>query len=331
LHLGANQVTAQVLMGQRGVAPGESAFAILRCEAPIVAEYGQPFVLRQPSPARTIGGGAIILPALRTADRQGRCLAAAADLASNDAHRRLAAYLDLHGETRFDASSESRLGLSLTKFEAAIAALESRGEVVSIAGSPPIVVGARRFQQLQELFVRRVHTELERRRPASLVLLSVILSAMKRHASPAVLESLLHKLVAKREIVWRGERVGLPSGAELSNRQRGMLAAFVADVSGAGPAPPTLREFAERGMLVRLTPQLAMDRVALESLRQRLARHFDESPTAKVGEIREQWGITRKHAVPIFEFFDQVQITSRAGDIRSAGPRVSIPLGEAVT
>jgi selenocysteine-specific elongation factor len=241
------------------------------------------------------------------------------------------------------------LGLSLTKFEATIAALESRGEVVSIAGSPPIVVGARRFQQLQELFVHRVHTELERRRPASLVLLSVILSAMKRHASPAVLESLLHKLVAKREIVWRGERVGLPSGAELSNRQRGMLAAFVADVSGAGPAPPTLREFAERhgylladveavvqvavdeGMLVRLTPQLAMDRVALESLRQRLARHFDESPTAKVGEIREQWGITRKHAVPIFEFFDQVQITSRAGDIRSAGPRVSIPLGEAVT
>ena len=68
VHLGANQATAQVLMGQRAVAPGEQAFAILRCETPIVAEYGQPFVLRQLSPARTIGGGTIIGPALR-ADR----------------------------------------------------------------------------------------------------------------------------------------------------------------------------------------------------------------------------------------------------------------------
>ena len=39
----------------------------------------------------------------------------------------------------------------------------------------------------------------------------------------------------------------------------------------------------------------------------------------KVGELREQWGITRKHAVPIFEFFDKCQITSRAGDLRSPG------------
>src|SRR5262245_21377802 len=54
VHLGANQATVQVLMSQRAVAPGESAFAILRCETPIVAEYGQPFVLRQLSPACTI-------------------------------------------------------------------------------------------------------------------------------------------------------------------------------------------------------------------------------------------------------------------------------------
>jgi selenocysteine-specific elongation factor len=87
----------------------------------------------------------------------------------------------------------------------------------------------------------------------------------------------------------------------------------------------------DEGQLIRLTPQLTMDRMALESLRQRLAKHFETSPTAKVGEIREQWGITRKHAVPIFEFFDQCQITLREGDIRSAGPRVGVPVDEAIT
>ncbi len=120
-------------------------------------------------------------------------------------------------------------------------------------------------------------------------------------------------------------------------------------MSAAGPTPPTLKEFAEQhghtlkdlepivqvavdeGQFVRLSPQIIMDRRALESLRQRLVDHFSKSPTAKVGEIREQWGITRKHAVPIFEFFDECQITSREGDLRSAGPRISIPVDEAIT
>jgi hypothetical protein len=48
-----------------------------------------------------------------------------------------------------------------------------------------------------------------------------------------------------------------------------------------------------------------------------------------VGELREQWKITRKHAVPIFEYFDECKITVRAGDLRSAGPRLSVPIGEA--
>ena len=52
---------------------------------------------------------------------------------------------------------------------------------------------------------------------------------------------------------------------------------------------------------------------------------FSSIRPPKISEIREQWGITRKHAVPIFEFFDQCQITVRAGDLRSAGPRISLP------
>ncbi len=197
VHLGANQATAQVLMSQRTVAPGESAFAILRCETPIVAEYGQPFVLRQLSPARTIGGGTIIGPALRAADRQNRCLAVAAGLASADAHERLAAYIDLRREATFDETAESWVGLNRSQCETVVGELEKRGEVVRIPGTPPTFVTAQRFQQLKERLIARCQTELERRRPASLVPLSVILSAMKRHASPAVLDALLVAMCRK--------------------------------------------------------------------------------------------------------------------------------------
>jgi selenocysteine-specific elongation factor len=346
VHLGANQATAQVLMQERAIGPGGIAFGILRCDSPIVAEYGQPFVLRQLSPARTIGGGTIVSPALRPTDRQNRCLAAAEALAGDDLHARLAAYVDLRREATFDEASESWVGLPPGECQRVLQELERRGEIVRIPAAQSRFVSKQRFCKLKARMLREVQAELERRRPASLVLLSVVMSGMSRHASEPVLDAMLADMVARREIVLRGERVGLPSGAELSNRQRGLLVTLVEEVTGAGATPPTLKEFAERhgqserdleplvqvavdeGLLIRLTPQIVINREALEALRQRLAAHFNKSPTAKVGEMREQWGITRKHAVPIFEFFDQCQITSRSGDIRSAGPRVAVPVGE---
>jgi hypothetical protein len=94
---------------------------------------------------------------------------------------------------------------------------------------------------------------------------------------------------------------------------------------------PLVQVAVDDGHLVRLSPQMALDREAFESLRQSLAEHFRRHPTAKVGELREQWGITRKHAVPIFEYFDECKVTVRAGDLRSPGPRLSLPIGEANT
>jgi hypothetical protein len=172
----------------------------------------------------------------------------------------------------------------------------------------------------------------------------VILSAMKRFASPAVLDALLDHMTKSKELVVSGGRVGLTTGAELTNKQRAMLKTLVAEVAAAGATPPTLKEFGEKhavspkdleplvqvavdeGELIRVSPQLVMGREALETLRKSLASHFEKVATAKVGELREQWKITRKHAVPIFEFFDQRQITVRAGDDRSAGPRIGVPV-----
>ena len=347
VHLGAGQVTAQVLLEGREVAPGQSAFGMLRCATSIVAEYGQPFVLRQLSPAATIGGGTIIGPALRPTDRLKRCLAAASGLTSLDPAARLAAFIELRREATFDENSESCIGLTLAQCESVAEGLVALREVVRAAGPQACFVTALRFRQLKQKLVRCCQAELERRKPASHVPLSVILAAMSHHASPGILEALLSDMEASREIIRRGDRVGLPSGATLSQRQRQMLGLMLTEFTAAGPAPPTLKELAERhsyavreleplvqvgvdeGQLVRLSPQMAIDREALESLRQRLAVHFQRNPTAKVGEIREQWGITRKHAVPIFEFFDERKITLRAGDLRSAGPLLSCPIGEA--
>lgn len=349
LHLGANQTTAQVLMDEHEVAPGHTAFAILRCKTPIVAQFGQPLVLRKLSPPTTIGGGTFLAPRLSAADKLKHCLAVASDLASPDPATRLAAYVELRHEAELGPLSATELGLDAMTCEKIAGQLIARGKLIRTVGSPPLFATAKRFEQLKHKLIRRIETELERRKPASQVPLSVILAAMNRVASTPVLEALIEDLAAGRQIVRRGDRIGLPSGAALSQRQRQFLSTLLAEFFTAGAAPPTLKELSEKhgqslrdleplvqvgiddGRLVRLSPQMAIDRDALDLLRQRLAGHFERHPTAKVGEIREQWGITRKHAVPIFEYFDECRVTTRAGDLRSAGPRLLSPIGEEVS
>jgi hypothetical protein len=159
--------------------------------------------------------------------------------------------------------------------------LVERKEVLHSAGPQPCYVSAQRFRQLKQKMIRRSQQELERRRPAMQMPLAVILSAMSHYCSEGVLEALLADLIASRELVRRGDRVGLPSGAELSHRQRQLLGNLLLQFASAGRTPPTLKELAEQhnvslrdleplvqvavdeGQLVRLSPQMVIDRDAI--------------------------------------------------------------------
>ncbi|MCA9070576.1 MAG: selenocysteine-specific translation elongation factor, partial [Planctomycetaceae bacterium] len=346
LHLGANQVTAQVQMEEREVSPGQTAFAVLRCRSPIVAEYGQPFVLRQLSPVRSMGGGKIISPALRSIDRFQRCLSAAPQLATDNPATRLKAHVELRGEVDLESASEFWIGLDSSQCEAATQSLVDQKTLVRTSGPKPILITATKFEELQQRLLRSCQLELERCRPASHVPLSVLLSRMSRHASPPILDAVLESLTASGELSRRGDQVGLPTGPKLTNRQRSLLEAVLGEIHSAGATPPTLKQLAQQhdseleelelliqgavdqGDLVRVSPEFVINRDDLDALRQTLADHFQQHPTQTVSEIREQWQMTRKHAVPILEFFDQREVTTRSGNSRSAGPRIGLPVNE---
>src|SRR5438874_8799464 len=76
VHLGAAEVLARVrIMNIRGEVPqGETAFAQLRFESPVVALHGERFIVRSYSPAETIAGGMVLDP--QAAKHRGKDLAA---------------------------------------------------------------------------------------------------------------------------------------------------------------------------------------------------------------------------------------------------------------
>lgn len=340
LHLAAQQTTAQILMNQREIAPGKSGYAVVRCAQPIVAEYGQPFVVRQLSPMRTVGGGTVLAPALRPADRLTRCLAAAPGLADSDPVMRTAAYVELRREADFDLACQARIGLNETQFASACRQLIQQKQIIEVPAERPFFVSTQRFQRLKRRMMERCKVELAERSPARQLPESVVLSAMSREASAPVLNAVLAELVSTDELFQRGDQIGPSIAGKLSHRQQKLLDYLIDACMQGGWTPPRIKDIATEagcsqqdleplveaavidGRLIRLSPDFAIAPAALNELIRSLAEFLQSCQSFTISEIREHWNMTRKHAVPFFEYFDQQQITVRDGDLRRTGPRM---------
>jgi selenocysteine-specific elongation factor len=61
-------------------------------------------------------------------------------------------------------------------------------------------------------------------------------------------------------------------------------------------------------------------REALEQVASALQALFATRGEVAVGDFKDALGITRKHAIPLLEFFDSNGVTVRKGNARMAGP-----------
>ena len=69
LHLGTGETAARLVLKNRTVEPGETGFAELRVAEPVVAAWGQRFILRRQSPPLTVAGGIVLDPAIEVRAR----------------------------------------------------------------------------------------------------------------------------------------------------------------------------------------------------------------------------------------------------------------------
>ncbi|MGE0732957.1 MAG: selenocysteine-specific translation elongation factor [Acidimicrobiia bacterium] len=103
------------------------------------------------------------------------------------------------------------------------------------------------------------------------------------------------------------------------------------DAEPFAPPPPDgvdrteLRELARRGHIVAQDGIYFSERAVLEAGRV-VARLLVERPEGvTVAEVRDAWGCSRKHALPLLALLDGRGMTRRRGDLRIGGPRLPQP------
>jgi selenocysteine-specific elongation factor len=83
-----------------------------------------------------------------------------------------------------------------------------------------------------------------------------------------------------------------------------------------GPSKEAMQVLVDEGALIRLKEDLIYHKDAVAGARSRLENYLGDHDNISASEFRDLLGITRKHAIPLLEYFDTARITLRIGDKR---------------
>ena len=343
LHVGTAQVPCAVALvdGRPEVAPGDTGVAQLRLAAPVAALPGQRFILRGfrtiEGRGKTLGGGRVlaILPRKR---RRGRPENAEQlrILAGGDADARLLVVLDMAGPAGLSADALlGRTALSPRAVQAGLERLGARGQALLFDRDRRAWVAASVARELQARILEALATFHAAHPLAAGAGREELRGRLPPVTDPRLFARLLAQLQEKTEIAVDGDMVRLRGHAAASGGQGGALKDRVAAILKEGAlAPPrvvelpllaaasvpdvtaVLKLLAAEGIAVRVSPEIWFDGAAVAGLRERLVTHLRARKEISTPEFKELVGATRKHVIPLAEYFDREKVTLRVGEKR---------------
>jgi selenocysteine-specific elongation factor len=304
---------------------GDSAFAQVRLEAPIVAAAGDRFVIRRYSPATTIGGGTILDPHLGKLSR-GTRPEILETLASGTLPQRV----------ELTAKLQGLRGVSMEELQARTG-IRIETLTKDLKNVPNVARTGTTFLHDDVLadFRRKSMELLDAYFKANKMAVNVPKGEFVQKLIPAgaPVNFLLNDLAKERIAVVQGDALDIPGRSKTLGGTEGELArAIEAKFAEAGLHTPATSEIIKaipqkpkviegmiaflikQGILVRLADGVYLHRDTVEAARKKLAEK--KGQTIDVGQFKDLFGISRKVAIPLLEFFDQDGATKRMGDSR---------------
>jgi selenocysteine-specific elongation factor len=337
-HHGTSEVLARVaLLGVDSLAPGESANAQLRLEAPVFCLHNDLFIIRQFSPTITIGGGKVLNShpvKHKITDRNAVFALRALDKAPLEEK-----ILGLIAAAKSRAMSleqlNSLVGFAEPKLMELCSGLASSQKLTLIPGASPILVLPETVERLkQEVMSRtaRFHRENPLQRGISR---EELRNRLFSDLPADFFRFCLDALVKERKVSLQEDTVSL-FGREIQlDAQSQHVRQLIEEVfQRAGYQPPAISDLSsavaadpeevrkiyfwmvKEKILVKISDDLAYHRETLEEIKSKIHETYARGSTFGVAEFKDMFDLTRKHAIPLLEFLDRERFTRRQGNER---------------
>lgn len=327
VHHGAREVLGRaILLEGEVLRAGESALVQLRLESPIVADLGDRIVVRTYSPARVAGGG-LVIDAHAEAHRRSDA-AAIERLRVREHGDPLAVLATTLERAGVDGIEES--GHNST----AVAELVNRNIAAVVAGRVFHVDILRslaaRAAELATAHTTKnpLHWGIDKEELRQKLGVPFGAPAFNRMIEVLATMSPLH--VKDNRVRAGSSTLELPASleAEVRSLRERIRAAGITFLSraeaertwtGSQRFADAMQVLRDRGEVVELGDGL-VDPESLARCEAAIKGLLAERAELEVGDLKGALGVTRKHAIPLLEYFDGVGTTVRRGNVRVAGP-----------
>ena len=339
LFVGASEVPARVrLLGSEQVEPGQEGWLQLRLERPLAVAAGDRFILRQPSPSTTLGGGLILNPHPR---RRWKRSDPDAITQFQTLARGLPDEILLQTLARNPFSSPTELialsSLDLETAQIALDELRLAGGVVEVGkGADQRLVSIETWErtvgQLRDL-LDEFHADhpLRQGMPRGEARSRLQKLFQQTKISVRLFNAMLEQPQAAEWIegddasIWRRGFEVAPNADQQARIER-TLDQFVASPFSPPNAAETLNllgndselleMMVEQQMLVRLSGGVLFRTADFETTSQQIQQHIESNGSITLAEARDLFDTSRKYAQALLEELDARRITRREGDVR---------------
>ncbi|MBE7552547.1 MAG: selenocysteine-specific translation elongation factor [Anaerolineales bacterium] len=339
LFTGSTEVLAYTrLLGVRQLEPGQTGWVQLRLARRIPVIKGDRFIIRQPSPSLTIGGGVIVDPLPRRRHRRFRpdLLKRLDTLLAGTPEDVLLGELDRRGPTpaqtllaecRLPADAASAALAELLKKGDVFMLAEPVGQVDNLSHSKALVASRGGWATLLGQITATLLDYHRRFTLRAGMPRSELKSRLK-------LETRLFN-----EAIQRGQQDGTLTATEntvrvsthqvkLAPAQQAAVDKLLADFRRAPFNTPLPKDVAaalgdevmqaliEGGQLTRLSPEVILLTDTYNEFVGWLRNYLRQHQTINVAQVRDAFNTSRKYALALLEYTDEQRLTKRVGDER---------------
>lgn len=330
LFLFSAQVTARIrLLDKDTLAPGESGWAQLILDTPIITAKGDRFILRYPSPSITVGGGQVVEPHPR-ARHQRKHPAVMAQLAraqEGTPSELVQQFVETHPGSSASEISDG-VGLHKEIARSALRELTATGNLVTSNQLPePLYIAREMWTRWREKMTSQLdayHKQFPLRagmpRQEFKSRLNFTPRLFELALTLAASENLLR--VTEKHVALASHHIAFdPMTQQKVNLLLEQFARTpynppsVSEVESA-LGLEVLNALVEQGILERIAPNVLLAPAVVSEMQAWVLQTLTANREITAAQLRDRFDTSRKYAIAFLEYLDARRITTRVGDVR---------------
>jgi len=336
-HIGTTLTNASIfLLDREELGPGEGGYVQLRLEQPVVALPQDRFVIRGSSAIQTIGGGVVLDSHPDKHRRHSSSVIADLSLlkdgTSEQGLRQHIYHSGMGGITLEELLN--RVEMPPSEIQLILRKMAGKGDLLFIDPEKLKVIEKGQYQGLKEMVLAQLGEFHQRFPMKSGLSKEELRTKLPPEVDVKLFQILINELIQSKEVVLEKDKLRLPSHQISSVDEKGLVKRVEGAVLKRGLQPPSPKELSEEwsereeevraifehlvheGVLVKVKSEFYFHRVPFENLKEELVTYIKSHQEITTPQFKEMTKGSRKYAIPLIEYFDQIKLTLRLGEKR---------------